>query len=66
MNVREDDPFIVESTLTIMDLTSHDSGPVSCNATVTTLEGVPYVNQMVSQLSVLGELVTCTSHPEIM
>ena len=41
-----------------MDLTSHDSGNVTCVAMVTTPEGVSHVDQTTSQLSVLGEWIT--------
>ena len=51
----DDPPFIIESTLSIMDLSSSDSGNVICVATVTTEEGQSDRNQMMFQLSVLGE-----------
>ena len=47
-------PFIVESTLTILDLSSLDSGNVTCVAMVTTDGGESYVEQRTSHLSVLG------------
>lgn len=50
-----DAPFVVESTLTIMDLTSEDSGEVSCVAMVTPDDGEPHESPRTSQLSVLGE-----------
>ena len=53
-----EDPFIVESTLTIIDLHSSDSGNVTCVAMVTTNEGRSYTDERTFQLSVLGEFVT--------
>ena len=57
-SVSDEAPFIVASTLEIINLSSHDSGNVTCVAMVTTFEGESYVEQKTSQLSVLGELVT--------
>ena len=50
----EEAPFVVESTLTILDLSSQDSGNVTCVAMVTTDEGESLVEQRTSHLSVLG------------
>ena len=51
-------PYTVNSTLTIMDLRSDNSGGVICFASVTPKEGEPLNMQRTSQLSVLGEKVT--------
>ena len=53
--VSDEAPFIVESTLTIMNLGNQDNGNVTCVAMVTPDEGQPYVTEMTTQLSVLGE-----------
>ena len=54
-NITIDSPFVVERTLTVMNLTNYDSGNVTCVAMVTAEEGVSYVESSAAQLSVLGE-----------